>query len=364
MFLQTNETGPSLHRILDDPSFSAPRLFLFSCSIATFRLSTVQLCILPLDKGINSCLNTPSAFIIMVLYVIGLGLGDEKDITVRGLELVKSADYVFLEHYTSILGGVSKERLEEFYGKEVLVADRGLVENDAEDLIIQPALEKKVAFLVVGDPVCATTHTDLIIRAKEIGVQVEMVHNASIMGASGACGLQLYNFGHTVSIPFFNENWRPTSFYPKIQYNRKGGMHTLCLLDIKVKEPDFQAMMKGRTEFLPPRYMSVSCAAEQLIEAEETHGEGAYDVSKTLCVGLARMGQPTQKMVAGTLEELVKVDMGEPLHSMIICGELHDLELEILKEYLIEGSTYDLESHKKPATVNEKAQEEVDQDES
>jgi diphthine synthase len=297
----------------------------------------------------------------MVLYVIGLGLGDEKDITVRGLELVKSADYVFLEAYTSILGGVPKERLEEFYGKEVVVADRGLVENEAEDLIIQPALEKKVAFLVVGDPVCATTHTDLIIRAKAIGVQVEMVHNASIMGASGACGLQLYNFGHTVSIPFFNENWRPTSFYPKIQYNRKGGMHTLCLLDIKVKEPDFQAMMKGRTEFMPPRYMSVSCAAEQLIEAEEKHGEGVYDVSKTLCVGLARMGQPTQKMVAGTLEELAKVDMGEPLHSMIICGELHDLELEILKEYLIEGSTYDLESHKGPAT---KVQEEVDQDES
>jgi diphthine synthase len=280
----------------------------------------------------------------MVLYVIGLGLGDEKDITVRGLELVKSSDKVFLEAYTSILGGVSKERLEAFYGKEVVVADRGLVENEAEDLIIEPAKTESVAFLVVGDPVCATTHTDLMIRAKEVGVKVEMVHNASIMGAAGACGLQLYNFGHTVSIPFFDEKWRPTSFYPKIKYNRQGGMHTLCLLDIKVKEPDFEAMMKGKTKFLPPRYMSVSCAADQLIEAEETHGEKIYDRKKTLCVGLARMGQPTQKMVAGTLDELSKVDMGEPLHSLIVCGALHDLELEVLKEYLVEGSTYELES--------------------
>jgi diphthine synthase len=279
----------------------------------------------------------------MVLYVIGLGLGDEKDITVRGLELVKSSDHVFLEAYTSILGGVSKERLEEFYGKEVTIADRGLVENEAEDLIIEPAKTKKVAFLVVGDPVCATTHTDLVIRAKEVGVQVEMVHNASIMGAAGACGLQLYNYGQTVSIPFFDENWRPTSFYPKIKYNRKGGMHTLCLLDIKVKEPDFDAMMKGKTKFLPPRYMSVATAAEQLLEAEATHGEKVYDGSKTLCVGLARMGQPTQKMVAGTLEELTKVDMGGPLHSLIICGDLHDLELEIVKEFLVEGSTFELE---------------------
>lgn len=120
-------------------------------------------------------------------------------------------------------------------------------------------------------------------------------------------------------------------------------MHTLCLLDIKVKEPDFNAMMRGRTEFLPPRYMSVSTAAEQLLEAESTHGENVYDGQKTLCVGLARMGQATQKIVAGTLEELTQVDMGEPLHSLIICGELHDLEFEVVKEYLIEGSSYTLE---------------------
>jgi diphthine synthase len=39
----------------------------------------------------------------MVLFVVGLGLGDEKDITVRGLEAVKSSKKVFLEAYTSIL---------------------------------------------------------------------------------------------------------------------------------------------------------------------------------------------------------------------------------------------------------------------
>lgn len=46
----------------------------------------------------------------MVLYVIGLGLGDEKDITVRGLEAVRRSTKVVLEHYTSILG-VDKEKL-------------------------------------------------------------------------------------------------------------------------------------------------------------------------------------------------------------------------------------------------------------
>lgn len=277
----------------------------------------------------------------MVLYIIGLGLGDEKDVTVRGLEAIRSSDKVFLEAYTSVLC-VGKERLETYYEKPIVLADRHMVESEAEQ-IYEPAKTQNVSLLVVGDPVCATTHTDIMIRAKEFGVVVEVIHNASIMGAAGCCGLQLYNFGHTVSIPFFEENWRPTSFYPKIQYNRKGGMHTLCLLDIKVKEPDFEAMKRGKQVFLPPRFMSVPTAASQLVEAEEMLQQGAYNPETTLCVGLARLGQPTQQIVAGTLHELQAIDFGEPLHSLIICGELHDLELEVLKEYLVEGSTFDVE---------------------
>ena len=51
-----------------------------------------------------------------MLYLIGLGLGDAKDITVKGLEIVKSAKQVFLESYTSILT-VGKEALVSVYVK-------------------------------------------------------------------------------------------------------------------------------------------------------------------------------------------------------------------------------------------------------
>lgn len=79
-------------------------------------------------------------------------------------------------------------------------------------------------------PRSATTHTDLLLRAQALGIVTHVVHNASIMNAVGACGLQLYSFGQTVSIPFFRAGWRPDSFYDKIAYNAGGGMHTLCLL--------------------------------------------------------------------------------------------------------------------------------------
>lgn len=48
--------------------------------------------------------------IVKMLYLVGLGLADEKDITVRGLEVVRNAERVYLEAYTSILL-VDKEKL-------------------------------------------------------------------------------------------------------------------------------------------------------------------------------------------------------------------------------------------------------------
>lgn len=99
-----------------------------------------------------------------MLYLIGLGLGDAKDITVKGLEIVRKCDFVFLESYTSVLISCSKADLEAFYGREVIVADRELVEQGAEQEILNRAKDKDVALLVVGDPFGATTHADLALR--------------------------------------------------------------------------------------------------------------------------------------------------------------------------------------------------------
>ena len=38
-----------------------------------------------------------------MLYIIGLGLADEKDISVKGLEIARKADRVYLEAYTAVL---------------------------------------------------------------------------------------------------------------------------------------------------------------------------------------------------------------------------------------------------------------------
>lgn len=83
-----------------------------------------------------------------------------------------------------------------------------------------------------------------MLRAKELDIPVKPIHNASIMNAIGACGLQLYNYGQSISIVFFTDNWRPDSFYDKIKVNRVMGLHSLLLLDIKVKEQSIENMAR------------------------------------------------------------------------------------------------------------------------
>lgn len=269
-----------------------------------------------------------------MLYLIGLGLGDAKDISVKGLEAVKSAKEVYLEVYTSILT-VGKEALEEFYGREIILADREIVEQNS-DLILSNAKEYDVAFLVVGDPFGATTHCDLVLRARKEGIPYKVIHNASIMNAVACCGLQLYNFGETVSIVFWEESWKPDSFYDKIASNRKNGLHTLCLLDIKVKEQSIENMMRGKKIFEPPRYMTVNLAASQLLEILESRDFSkeppCYD-ENTICIGLSRIGSDSQHIVCDTLKKMKNVDIGPPLHSLVIPGHLHFIEIGMLKEF-------------------------------
>jgi len=292
-----------------------------------------------------------------MLYLVGLGLGDEKDITVKGLEVVQKCERVYLEHYTSILT-VGKEALETFYGRDVLLADRDLVEQGSDE-ILQSAKDTDVAFLVVGDPFGATTHSDLVLRAAADDIPFQVIHNASIMNAIGCCGLQLYNFGETVSVVFWTDSWKPESFYDKIAKNRRNGFHTLCLLDIKVKEQSVENLLRGRKIFEPPRFMSVQTAAQQFLEILDnrrripnedgadagTLEELAFD-EDAICVGVARVGADDQKIVVDTLRSFANDEtdaaLGGPLHSLVIpAAEVHPLELDMLRMFAFDVGRFD-----------------------
>jgi len=280
----------------------------------------------------------------MVFYLIGLGLGSPDDITVRGLKALKTCSRIFLEHYTSILCDSSPASLSAHWGLDIDIelADRDLVEQNASKLFESAKCPQHSALLVVGDPLSATTHCDLLLRAKRrYNVEVRVIHNASIMTAVSGCGLQLYSFGQTVSVPLWTAEWRPCSFYDKIAVNRRAGLHTLCLLDIKLTEQNAAR-----------RFMDIAQCIAQLLEAEAQRGQNVFS-AETKCVGLARMGSATQCIVYGAMSRLREVDFGKPLHSFVIPGTLHFVEEDLLELFDVDGSKVETEKSEEEKFVDE-----------
>jgi len=161
-----------------------------------------------------------------MLYLIGLGLNDEKDLTLKAIEIAKNCE-CYCELYTSIWSG-SLEGLKKLIGKEVKLLKRKDLEEEQE-IFLEKAKKNDIALFVPGDPLAATTHIDLVYEAKRSKIPVKIIHNASIFSAIGETGLQIYKFGKTATVPMSGklENVKST-----VKNNKKLGLHTLLLLDI------------------------------------------------------------------------------------------------------------------------------------
>lgn len=246
-----------------------------------------------------------------MLYIIGTGLNDCKDISIRSLEILKEADEIYQECYTCIQNADFRE-IEKLIGKKIKMANRKMVEETYE--IVEMAKDKTVVFLVAGTPLFATTHVDIHLRAVEKNVDVKIIHNTSIMNVKGCYGLYSYNFGRTVSIPYFTETYKPISFYDNICNNYKSGLHTLCLLDIKTDEN---------------RFMTVNEAIEEILYADETTGRSIVTPDTEL-FAVCRFATDTELVRFDKVSNLLKMDFGAPLHSLIIPAKLCVIEKEFI----------------------------------
>jgi len=249
------------------------------------------------------------------LVFVGLGLCDEKDISLRGLEQIKEATAVFAELYTSLMLGLSVQRLEKLVGKKVSIVSRRVLEEEEGGLILQQAKKGKTVLLVPGDPLIATTHVDLRIRAEGQGIKTRVIHGASIISAViGLSGLQNYKYGRSVTIPFPENGFISETPYRVIGENRKMGLHTLCFLDIRADEK---------------RYMTAKDGLETLL-AMEKRKRNQIITNETLVVGIARAGSKPPIVKAGYVENMITYDFGAPPHILVFPGKLHFMEAEAL----------------------------------
>jgi len=248
-----------------------------------------------------------------MLTLIGLGLFDEKDLTLKGLEEAKKSDKVYIELYTSLWHG-SLQNLEKLIGRKIEVLRRRDLEENSEK-ILEEAKSQSVAVFVQGDPLVQTTHSVLVSGARKSGIETKIIHNASIISAIAETGLHPQKFGPYVTIPFpeKTKGRLPESVYDIIRMNGARGLHTLCLLDVDEEQK---------------RFMSVEEALTILSQLEDARREGIFSLDTEMIV-FARAGSEKPEIFFGKAENLGKKNIDLPA-VLVIPGMLHFTEREAL----------------------------------
>ncbi len=248
------------------------------------------------------------------LTFIGLGLYDEKDISLKGLEEIKNCDKVYAEFYTAKLFGTDIDKIEKKIGKKIDVLSRE--DTEKGDRILNSAKNSNVVFLTAGDSMTATTHVDLRIRAKKARIKTNVIHGSSIVTAvPGLLGLQNYKFGRTTTLAYPEKDYFPTSPYDVIKDNKKMGLHTMVLLDIQADKD---------------RYMTANEGMKLLLKMEEKHNENILNKDGIVCV-VARAGSSEPIVAADSIKNLIDKDFGLPLHTLVVPGNFHFMEIEALE---------------------------------
>ena len=235
-----------------------------------------------------------------MLYLIGVGIWDEKDISIRGLETAKKCDKVFIEKYTGFWVG----NLESLGINAQEVKREDLEDN--VDKILKDAGKKDIALLAPGDPLIATTHISVLLDAKKKNIKTKIIHSSSIFSALGETGLQIYKFGKIATIPFY-----PTEApYKILEENLKQEAHTLFLLDI-TKE----------------KLMTCSEGLKILLDLENKFQKKLIS-KETEVIVFCRVGSKDQILNYNRIENLLNLNCSPCV--IIIPSKLHFIEKEFL----------------------------------
>jgi diphthine synthase len=257
----------------------------------------------------------------MPLYLVGAG-PSRQYLTLRALELIRAADKIYIDTYTSIAPGLSRQTISELSpGAEVVEAPRRLLEDGAYK-IIEEARNKDVVVLVPGDPLFATTHISLLLEARRRGIHAEAIPGVSgIQAAIDVTGLQFYKFCRPITLVYPEQDYKPFSVVETIWQNMERNLHSLVLLDLRLDE--------GKAMTIPEAVEILLWLEKELANMEKKQTR----LDDALMVGVARAGLSDSKCIAGKPARLLKEEFPPPPHTLIVpAPRLHPMESSALAE--------------------------------
>ena len=247
-----------------------------------------------------------------MLWFVGLGISGISELSDNTISIIKNADTVYLESFTSPISETEKEQLANMCDGEFKIAKRWLVEDGNE--ILENAKKREVVLISYGDPYIATTHLELKTRAVTDKIETKTIHSSSIVSSLiGEIGLQYYKVGKILTI--MNDPKSMITPYNTISNNLLSKMHSVILLEYN----------EDKSFFLAPQD-----ALSLLLDAEKIQN-GKIISLDTFAIIASRVGKSDQNIISGKISNLIKKEFGNPPHTIIIPGSLHFTESNAVK---------------------------------
>ncbi|AFU58390.1 MAG: diphthine synthase [Nitrososphaera sp.] len=251
-----------------------------------------------------------------MLWFVGTGINGYRGLSLAAVDILKKCSVVYVERFTSALSDSDLQGLNSILGRQAEPVQRWFVEDGRE--ILEVAKTKEVALVTYGDPLIATTHTELRSRAARNLIKTGVLHAASgIASIMGETGLHAYKFGRMVTM--MSEPQSVVSVYNTIFENLLAGSHTLILTE-------YSSQGKGKEE---PFFLSPTSVFKMLLDTERDQKYQIFS-DNTFAVVASRVGAGDQRITSGKVGSLAKIDFGAGPHSIIVTGSLHFTEVEAL----------------------------------
>ncbi len=277
------------------------------------------------------------------LLLVGIGMGDIHSMTTSALNAVQNADLRILESYTAKWNDDDILKLKETVG-EFEYALRPDIENP--DKILAQCQEKSVAIMVIGDPMQATTHVDLLLRAEELEIPYNVYHGISITNlATGISGLSNYRFGRPTTLTYAYGGWVATSPLEVISVNLQLNLHTLVLFDldptglgtgnmqpmlpIDARKVMYQMLEKWQEDSLQEIEEVVDSSFNFKQHSMKKLPENLSQLPVVVCTDLGTTNQSLWRGILGSIE---KAPVGN-MHCMIIPSRLSEIEEKALNKW-------------------------------
>jgi diphthine synthase len=250
-----------------------------------------------------------------MLWFVGTGINGYRGLSIAALDVLRKCDIVYIERFTSALSEVDLQGLNSLLETHTKPVPRWFVEDGRE--LLEAARTKDVALVTYGDPLIATTHSELRSRAAKDSIKTAILHSASgIASIIGESGLHVYKFGRMVTM--MSELHSAVTVYNTIFQNLLAGSHTLILTEYSHND-----------ESNEPFFLDPSSVFKMLLDAERAHKHEIFS-DDTFAVVASRVGMQDQKITSGKVKSLMKLEFGIGPHSLIVTGALHFTETQAL----------------------------------